>query len=210
MKIHVNESPNFASRKGYGVVGTVVHVTGDGLGWNPVKWMTMKESGVSCHFHIDRDGKATRLVKLTDCAWHAEPAEWDYHGETDSDVNEYSIGVELSNALLLRKKAGEFYWEQGRRLLPYRGPTPVEASLVYENGNTIEGYWEPYAEAQIQALHELIEKLKSIGYESAAGNLVGHEEIAVPMGRKIDPGPLFPWAEFGRTERRTLAAMESS
>lgn len=184
------------------MVGSVVHGTGDGPQWNPVKWMSMPESGVSAHFSIERDGDVSRLVRLTKCAWHAEPAEWLYKGESDGDVNEFTIGIELPNASLLTRKGDDFYWTQGRRLLPYYGLDPVEATLVYDDGQKLHGWWEPYTDAQIDSLQELLLHLAKIGYREAASNLIGHEEIGMPLGRKRDPGPLFPWERFRRTTPR--------
>ena len=206
--IEIVPSPNYSDRKGYDVVGSVIHGTGDGPQWNPVRWMTMSESGVSAQCCIERDGDIIRLVRFNKCAWHAEPAEWLYKGEMDSDVNEYTIGIELSNASLLTRKGDDFYWTQGRRLLPYTGLDPVEATLVYDDGQKIHGWWEPYTNAQLDALQELLLHLARIGYKKAAGNLVGHEEVGMPLGRKKDPGPLFPWDRFNRkTSRRTKGVL---
>ena len=173
--------------------------------------MTMKESGVSAQVCIPRNGEIIKLVDFNDTAWHAEPAEWLYDGEIDSDVNEYTIGIELSNASLLTKRGDYFWWTQGCRLLPYTGLDPVEATLRYDDGPKIHGWWEPYTNAQLDSLQELLLHLVKLGYKDAATNLVGHEEVGMPLGRKKDPGPLFPWERFNRaTGRRTQSIIAAA
>lgn len=61
-----------------------------------------------------------------------------------------------------------------------------------------ETVWEKYPEAQLKALESLLAWLRAEGYGEAVDQLVGHEEIAMPRGRKSDPGPAFPWERFRR------------
>lgn len=205
-------SPNYSSRGGLEVIGTVIHYTADGPGWNPIKWLTMTEARASAHYVIERDGDISRLVKLTKKAWHAGVSEMDYHGEINSDASRFTIGIELQNAGLLVEQKGDLFWEGGRVLHPWDGADPIKARLRYDNAREIEGWWEPYTDAQIDSLQELLLHFAHIGYQEAATNLIGHEEIAMPFSdRKKDPGPLFPWGRFSRKlKRRTEGQLLSS
>lgn len=50
--------------------------------------------------------------------------------------------------------------------------------------------WQPYSEAQIAALIELLKDLVQ-RHQLPLDSIIGHSDIA-PQ-RKVDPGPLFPW-----------------
>lgn len=51
-------------------------------------------------------------------------------------------------------------------------------------------YWQPYSEAQIEALIVLLKDLVK-RHDLPLDSIIGHSDIA-PQ-RKVDPGPLFPW-----------------
>ena len=56
---------------------------------------------------------------------------------------------------------------------------------------------ESYTEPQIETLLALLQDLR-VRYRIASSNFVGHSDVA--PGRKIDPGPYFPWeklADYG-------------
>ena len=65
--------------------------------WNSAEaaldWLTRQESGVSCHYLVDEDGRIAQLVAESDRAWHAGQSRW--AGETD--INSCSIGIEIHN-----------------------------------------------------------------------------------------------------------------
>lgn len=50
--------------------------------------------------------------------------------------------------------------------------------------------WQPYSDAQIRAVIALARDIVA-RYDIKPANVVGHSDIA--PGRKIDPGPAFPW-----------------
>ena len=145
------------------------------------------------------------MVPLELAAWHAGLGEMVIDGEARSNPNLFTIGIELANhGYLHRDEDGRFWWELGRELKRYRRAPPEASTLTYDNGVEIGGWWEPYPEAQVEALERLMAKLKEAGY---ANHIAGHEEIAMPLGRKRDPGALFPWARFSPPgTRRTTSA----
>jgi N-acetyl-anhydromuramyl-L-alanine amidase AmpD len=125
-------------------------------------------------------------------------------GEVLSDPNQFTIGIELANWGPLVSDGSAFWGQIGSTMFPYEGLTPKKAKLTYPDiGKVISCYWEPYPELQIEALLWLLSELRKEGYEDAVNNLAGHEEVAMPLGRKMDPGPLFPWERLGRTSERT-------
>jgi N-acetylmuramoyl-L-alanine amidase len=203
-------SPNFSSRKGHGIEGIVIHYTAGGSASGTVRWFANPASRVSAHFVLSRSGRVTQMVALEHAAWHAGASEMMVRGEMQSDVNRFTIGIELANrGWLQRDRDGAFWYELAGNLYRYRGDLkPVEARLVYDNGISVDGWWEPYSEAQIEGLDWLLKALRDVGYRQAVSHLWGHEEIAVPFGtRKRDPGPLFPWERFGRQSGRRTEAL---
>lgn len=52
------------------------------------------------------------------------------------------------------------------------------------------GLGDEWPEAQVDAL---VKALKEIVLAYDIEDFVGHEDVAVPAGRKADPGPNFPW-----------------
>jgi len=198
------QSPNFSSRRGFTPSAIVLHYTAGGSAAGSQSWLCNPDAKASAHFLISRSGDTRQLVDLTLAAWHCGVAELEHRGEMPSRQRE--IGIELANHGYLYRLNGSFFYEIGRGLKRYRGPEPKFARLEYDNGREFEGYFEPYQPEQIEALQELLLKLKSAGYSEAVANLVGHEEIGMPLGRKSDPGPLFPWDRFWRKiDQRTRA-----
>jgi N-acetylmuramoyl-L-alanine amidase len=50
--------------------------------------------------------------------------------------------------------------------------------------------------AQINALVELCQEITARYPAIVIERIVGHQDVARPVGRKSDPGPKFPWKEF--------------
>lgn len=87
-------SPNYGQRKGgVGVELIVLHYTAMGECQAALDRMCDKETEVSSHYLIDRNGKLFRLVDEEKRAWHAGEGRW----AGRDDVNSRSIGIELDN-----------------------------------------------------------------------------------------------------------------
>lgn len=207
-------SPNRSSRKGQAIVGTVVHYTASKPGTRgDIAWLCDPRSSASAHFVIGRDGATTQLVEIEDAAWHAGASEMRMPGgKVLKGCNLFTIGVELDNLGYLSKADDSWLFEEGNDLKPYEGPTPIHAALVYDNGTRVEGWWEPFPDAQLEAFARLLKILADNGHRDAVHNLVGHEEVATPFAtRKRDPGPAFPWDRFARLlPRRTSVDLLTS
>lgn len=204
------QSPHFSSRNGRGVEGLVIHYTAGGKGSGTVRWFADPASRVSAHFVLSRSGQITQMVDLSMKAWHAGTSEMQLpSGEMESNANKFTIGFELANYGWLQKSADSFYYELGGKMRQARlhpDYPPVEAELIYDNGQTVRGWWEPYSDAQLDSLDWVIKKLaEDSRYKRAVSNIMGHDSIAMPFAaRKRDPGPLFPWQRFGGWDRQRV------
>jgi N-acetylmuramoyl-L-alanine amidase len=83
-------SPNFDVRRPAFVI---LHHTSDSETEQALRTLTIRESGVSSHYLISRDGKVFYLVDEARRAWHAGESYWAGH----RDLNSASIGIELDN-----------------------------------------------------------------------------------------------------------------
>lgn len=80
-------------RNGRAVDMLLLHYTGMASAAAAFDLLVSADSGVSCHYLVDRDGRITQMVGEEERAWHAGVSVWE--GETDS--NSRSIGIEIDN-----------------------------------------------------------------------------------------------------------------
>ncbi len=90
----VRLSPNFGARRdGMTPDCVVLHYTGMETGEAAEAWLCTPESEVSAHYLVHEDGRIVQMVRESDRAWHAGKGSW----KGLSDVNSFSIGVEIVN-----------------------------------------------------------------------------------------------------------------
>ncbi|MBB4079709.1 N-acetylmuramoyl-L-alanine amidase [Lewinella aquimaris] len=149
----------------------------------------LRNSNLSYHMLIDRDGSSTQCVPFNRKAWHAGRSNY---RDISEDVNAHAIGISMANRGAVNKY-GDRYWleyEVGQRI-----GDPLTADQVvrgyHPNGGS-ERYWERFPNTQVAACREICRSLIEI-YPTIV-DVVGHDEIAI--GRKVDPGPAFPMASL--------------
>ena len=131
----------------------------------------------SAHVIIDLDGSITQLIPFNKVGWHAGESAW----LDRTDLNPYSIGIEIVNAGRLERSGT--IWRS------WFGKTYSEDEVlraVHRNEDH-ETWWHVYTEEQITATYDLCREI--MGTYNVK-HILGHEEIS--PGRKSDPGPAFP------------------
>ncbi len=133
---------------------------------------------VSTHYLIDEDGKITQMVPESKRAWHAGKSFWRNH----TDINSNSIGIEIINPGFSE---------------PDTNPCTTNVMLWNKNtGQLISGsnkLWYSFTSKQIESLIELCTNIMH-RFKISPCNVLGHSDVA--PGRKVDPGPLFPWQKL--------------
>ncbi|MCE9558017.1 MAG: N-acetylmuramoyl-L-alanine amidase [Armatimonadetes bacterium] len=94
-KVSWETSPNFGPRPVDAVIDTIVlhHTASSTLG-GVVKWFATKDSQVSAHYTIGKDGSIVQHVSTFDRAWHAGNS-MDIEGRTN--LNNFTVGIEMVN-----------------------------------------------------------------------------------------------------------------
>jgi len=91
----VRPAVNFGERRDVdGPDILLLHYTGMDSAKAALDWLCCEESGVSCHYFVEEDGRALQLVPESKRAHHAGAGSWEARG----DVNSRSIGIEIVNA----------------------------------------------------------------------------------------------------------------
>lgn len=159
----------------------ILHYTASSSAASTVAWFQNRESRVSAHLVIARDGTPTQLVPFNREAWHAGRSSWG----SLSGLNRTSIGIELDNAGRLIRSGGKWVSPLTRRSYPDSEVTV--ATHKNDPPGTPPCGWHAYAPAQIESTLACgLALIKQYGLE----DILGHEDIA--PGRKCDPGPDFP------------------
>lgn len=87
-------SPNIEPRReGRDPDLLLLHYTGMESSDGALAWLTTPESGVSCHYLIDEEGRIAQMVREDKRAWHAGQSHW----AGEDDINSCSVGIEIHN-----------------------------------------------------------------------------------------------------------------
>src|ERR1035437_4145865 len=132
---------------------------------------------VSWHLSVSRDGDVTQLLSFDKVAWHAGASSWGTGPQALVGMNKYSIGVEHSNCGPLTEKNGAYVTAFGQ-VVPN-----IDVGFD-QNGNP----WQLYSPQQLASSNYLILNFARI---LKVKDILGHEQIATPIGRKKDPGPMY-------------------
>jgi len=128
---------------------------------------------------LSRDGTIFQSHSLDSWGYHAGKAHW---GQFTS-CSDKMLGLEINCAGKLTKKGGKYFSWFGEEY------PENEVRFVKAKENMIEGYYHKYTEAQEKSLIQLCLWLKSNNPDVFNfDNVAGHDEIAIPHGRKNDPG----------------------
>jgi len=196
---------NFEDRGDQEVDAVVLHYTAGASALSSWKWFNTPKSSASAHFIVDRDGSILQCVPLDMKAYHVGR---DANLAGSKSANSKSIGIEISNFGLLVTYKKQLCTIDDKEFIPYDSakygepvygaialgdPTPQHILDGEQPAAFFEGYWEPYKPAQILSVHKLVRLLREGIEEIASSKILGHSDIALPLGRKQDPGPLWDW-----------------
>lgn len=156
----------------------VLHYTAGSTPEGAIDWFMNPKAQASAHFVLDRDGKIVQMVPMNRRAWHAGDSKW---GEL-SDINSYSVGIEIVNSGRLSKRSDGAWLSWSKHIVPSN-----EVSIATHKNETSESGWHEYTEQQIDVV---VQMGMAIAARYGIVDVLGHDDIAPK--RKADPGPLFP------------------
>ncbi len=168
----------------------VYHYTAGSSARSSADWLCNPAAKASAHLVLGREGEIIQLAPFNVVTWHAGISHW--AGLTG--MNNYSIGIEMDNAGIL-KSAGDAYTSSFGKVYPRS-----DVVLAKHKHDSVERAWHAYTAAQIERAFELAELLFS---HYPLKEVLGHEDIA--RGRKSDPGPAFP---LGSVASRVAGRLE--
>lgn len=160
----------------------IMHYTEATTAASTIDWFQQSSSRVSSHLLIDTDGAITQFLPFNVIAWHAGDSTWD--GKVS--LNRYAIGIELVNGGRLGRVGDHWVCVTDNVTIP-----ADEVLIAQHKNETFRSAWQTYPETQVNAA-ESVGKLLAEYYNLS--DVLGHDDVA--PGRKADPGPAFPMANF--------------
>lgn len=130
---------------------------------------------------IQEDGLMCQAHPLSKWGYHAGKSKWP---GLDGTVSDELVGIEINNAGKVDKLPDGRYKTWFNTYIP-------ESRIRYTKGvaNQDKGYYHTYTAAQEKCLVEFLLWMKSQAPSIFSFDFVlGHDEVAVPHGRKTDPG----------------------
>jgi len=152
--------------------------------------LSLQMARASAHYIIDKNGSIYETLNTTPRsitsinteylkrrAWHAGHSYWKTDKQEINNGNSHSIGILFVN----------------------EGATPKDSPNVITNNPENTTQFFAYTKQQLEAFVLLTQQLKTT-YNIDDKDIIGHGEVAInsktkSLGRKIGPGPLFPWKQ---------------
>lgn len=165
--------------------GVTIHYTAGGSPESSITYLKAQNYGY--HLLIDREGAIHQMYYLDSTCSHSGNAYWQ-----GKSPNRYFISIALCNyGKLISRKGGVIANAYGR----------IMKNHAFRYGE----HWEPCTPEQESALLDVSLWLCN-NLNINPDNVCGHEECAVPAGRKIDPGGAlsFSMPEFREMLRQEI------
>lgn len=155
-------------------LGITLHYTADNSAETAVK--VLMAEGLGYHIIIERDGSVWQMTSFNRTCWHAGKATW-----LGRSPNHHHIAIALVSWGLLSKD-----------LKSYSNVAIASEEIVYrpDNINAQMHHWQSATAAQLASLQTLLTWLIKHGIDPS--HICGHDEAAIPFGRKMDPGGVLP------------------
>lgn len=182
MQEHKLEGVPFYQTQNFGMSmepeAIVLHYSSGRNLMSTVRWFQSTESRSSAHVIIGRDGKIAQMVPFNVSALHCGMSS--LNGK--EKCNQFTIGIELCNWGKLSYRNGMYYTAANTAV---HEQDVVAIQHKFSQNKLM--YWEKYTEDQVLACIDvckrIVEKYPKIKL------LVGHDDVAYPQGREVDPGP---------------------
>lgn len=152
--------------------GLTIHYTASGTNLEGVL-ATLRKEHLGYHFIIERDGRIVQTCYLDSKVNHSGKASWN-----GKSPNQSHAAIALVGWGWLQTVKGQYRSYAGKIIAP--------ADVVHANGLP----WEKATDAQIASLNELVAWFVGMGI--SLKDICGHDECALPAGRKSDPGGMLP------------------
>ena len=177
--IHLKTRGKYRTKSGR-PKGLIVHYTA-GRNDASATLRSMAKRGLGC-IVMDNEGQMIRANNqdLDEVAYHAGKSE--KYGV--KGLSFYCMGMEICNAGLLEAKGSEFKSWFGKMYARDEVRTVTESTGGYPRG----GDYHKYTDKQEEALINFCLWQKSVNPEFDFDWVLGHDEVAIPRGRKQDPG----------------------
>jgi N-acetyl-anhydromuramyl-L-alanine amidase AmpD len=155
-------------------MGITVHYTGDRDVLRIRK--ALVDQGLGYHLIIARDGEVVQLTYLDLRVFHAGKASWNGQSPNRTHV---AIAIE---------SYGELQHEKGSGYRAWNGTLVAMDKIAIRPGNfnQTKYAWDAATTKQEASLMTVLRWFCSFGISPR--NICGHDECAIPLGRKVDPG----------------------
>jgi len=166
-------SPLYMSKGKFVPRGIVVHYLADRNVGRAID--NLKTQGLGYHLIIDRDGTIHQTTYLSHAVSHAGEASWN-----KISPNRHFLAVAISSWGVLTPKDGKLVAWNGSQVGSH------EAQKRTGNLSKTEYWWDIATRGQERELMKFLKWCCERGIEPK--NICGHDECALPTGRKPDPG----------------------
>jgi len=141
----------------------------------------LKKNNLRYHLIIDRDGMVTQTAYLNNAVSHAGNASW-----LGVSPNRRHVAIALVSWGWLTES------KEDGSLSSWSGE-PVDSLDAEYRKDNIDGkmwWWDKATDKQVTMLEHVCLWFIALGIDPQ--NIAGHDEAALPLGRKYDPGGVLP------------------
>src|SRR5512133_3766674 len=134
----------------------IIHFTAGASLQAAVSWLIDPNSKVSSHLVIGRNGDVVQLLPFNTVGWHAGVSTWKQY----SNLNPYSIGIELDNAGMMKRSGNQWISGFGKAY-----PDSEVIAAAHKAAPSVIYGWHKYTDIQLKTTAEVVAILmKTYGF----------------------------------------------